>query len=147
MRANPNRVLAIVLGLVVVLIAVLALFSSTKSAMVVDPTTPAGTVQAYVKAVLSGKHVEASALISPTSSCTASDLDRTYTQDTTRVLLLSSTIDGTSSEVKVRMELPSGSPFGDVMTQEHSFQLSKLNGSWRISGTPWPFFDCGVMKK
>lgn len=147
MGKSPNRVLAIIIGLIIIAVAILTFLSSTKSAVVMDRATPAGSVQAYLKAVLVGKNAEAAKLLSPAGACTVTDIDRAYIADTARVLLVDSTTEGTSAEVRVRVEIPSGSPLGDVMTEEHTFRLVNSGETWLITGIPWPLYDCGVLTK
>jgi sugar lactone lactonase YvrE len=144
---SPNRVLVIVIGLIVVAVAIVTVLSSTKSAVVLDRATPAGSVQAYLKAILVGKNAEAAKLLSPDSVCTVTDIDRAYVVDTARVVLVDSTVKGATAEVRVRVEIPSGSPLGDVMTKDHTFRLVNSEGAWLVTGIPWPLFDCGVSAK
>lgn len=147
MSKNPNRVLAIVIGFVIIAVAIVTVLSSTKSAVVIDRTTPAGSVQVYLKAILAGKNAEAAKMLSPDSVCTIDDIDRSYIVDTSRVLLVDSTISGTTAEVRIRVEIPSGSPLGDFMTEDHTLRLGNTNGTWLLTGVPWPLFDCGVIAK
>lgn len=135
------------IGLVIIAVAIVTVLSSTKSAVVVDRKTPAGSVQVYLKAILSGKNVEAATMLSPNSVCTIEDIDRAYVVDTARVLLVDSSTEGSTAEVRVRVEIPSGGPLGDFMTEDHTFRLSNVNGSWLLTGIPWPLFDCGMVKK
>lgn len=146
-RANPNRVLAIALGVMILIVGTLAVLSSTRSAVVLDKGTPAGAIQVYLKTLLSGQNAQTAKMFSPESKCTVGDIDRAYVLHTTRVILIDSHIQGTTSEVRVRVEIPSGGPFGDFASEDHSFQLAKINGSWLITGIPWPLFDCGVLSK
>ncbi len=147
MSKNPNRLLAVVIGLIIIVVAVVTVLSSTKSAVVIDRSTPAGSVQVYLKAILSGKNAAAAKMLSTDSVCTADDIDRAYVVETARVLLVDSSTEGTTAEVRVRVEIPSGSPLGDFMTEDHTFRLSNIDGTWRITGVPWPLFDCGMRTK
>lgn len=147
MSKSPNRVLTIVIGLIVIAVAIVTVLSSTKSAVVIDRSTPAGSVQVYLKAVLAGKNAEAAKMLSPESVCTVTDIDRAYIVDTARVLLVDSTAEGTTAEVRVRVEIPSGGPLGDFRTEDHTFRLVNSSGTWLITGIPWPLYDCGVMTK
>jgi hypothetical protein len=139
--------LVIVIGLIIIAVAIVTALSSTKSAVVMDRATPAGSVQAYLKAVLVGKNAEAAKLLSTDSACTVTDIDRAYVVDTARVVLVDSTTQGATAEVRVRVEIPSGSPLGDIMTENHTFRLVNSDGMWLITGIPWPLYDCGVPKK
>jgi hypothetical protein len=145
---NPNRVLCVVIGFVIIAVVVVSFLSTRQSAVVMDRTTPAGSVQVFLKAVLEGKNAEATRMLSPESTCTVTDLDRAYIVNTARVLLLGSTTTGATAEVRVRVEIPSGGPIKDVMTDEdHTFVLANAGGGWLITGIPWPLYDCGVLNK
>lgn len=135
------------IGLIIIAVAIVTILSSTKSAVVIDRSTPAGSVQVYLKAVLAGKNAEAAKMLSPESVCTVTDIDRAYIVDTARVLLIDSSTEGTTAEVRVRVEIPSGGPLGDFMTEDHTFRLVNSGGTWLITGIPWPLYDCGVMTK
>lgn len=147
MNKSPNRVLAIVIGLIIIAVTIVVVLSSTRSAVVIDRATPAGSVQVYLKAVLAGKNAEAAKMLSPESICTITDIDRVYIVNTSRVLLVESTTEGTTAEVRVRIEIPSGSPLGDFATEDHTFRLVNSGGTWLLTGIPWPLFDCGVITK
>ena len=147
MSKSPNRVLAVVIGLIIFAVVVVAVLSTTKSAVVMDRSTPAGSVQAYLKAVLVGKDAEAAMWLSPTGACTVTDIGRTYIVETARVLLINSTTTGSTAEVRIRVEIPSGSPLGVFMTEDHTVRLIKSDGRWLITGIPWPLYDCGMYTK
>lgn len=147
MSKSPNRVLTVVIGLIIIAVAIVTILSSTKSAVVIDRSTPAGSVQVYLRAVFAGKNAEAAKMLSTESVCTVTDIDRAYIVDTARVLLVDSTTEGTTAEVRVRVEIPSDGPLGDFMTEDHTFRLVNSGGTWFITGIPWPLYDCGVMTK
>ena len=144
---NPNRVLAVVLGFILSAVVLVSFLATTRSAVVLDRATPAGSVQVYLKAILAGKNSQAAKMFSPESTCTVTDLDRAYIPNTARVLLVDSAIEGTTAEVRVREEIPTGVPLGDFATEDHTFPLIKSGSSWLITGDPWPLYDCGELKK
>jgi hypothetical protein len=144
---SPDRVLAIIVGSIIVAVSVVTILSTTKSAVSVSRATPAGSVQAFLKAVLVGKNAEAAKLLSPESMCTVSDIDRAYIVDTARVILVDSTTEGTTAEVRVMIENPMEGPFGTSSSEDHTFRLVNSGGTWLITGIPWPLYDCGVLKK
>ena len=147
MSKSPNRVLTIIIGLVIAAVAIVSILSTTRSTVVISPTTPAGAVQVYLKAVLDGKNAEAAKILSPDSVCKITDLDRVYVVNTPRVDLVSSMIQGITAEVRVKVEIPSGGPFGDFMTEDHTFRLVNSGGTWLLTGIPWPLYNCGVATK
>lgn len=139
--------LALIVGLIVIAVAIIVVLSSTNSPVGLSRSTPAGAIQAYLKAVLSGKNAEAAKVFAVDSTCTVTDLDRVYMVDTARVQLISSSIDGKTAEVRVRVEAPSPGPFGDFSTEDHTFRLINSGGTWLLTGIPWPLYDCGVLTK
>lgn len=147
MNKGPNRVLALAVGLIIVLIAVAAVVSSTRSTLVIDKSKPAWAVQNYLKAFLAGKNAEAAKMISPESECTVVDVDRAYIINNARVVLISTSINGSIAEVRVRVEFPLNGPFGDSSTEDHTFRLTDSNGNWLLTGIPWPLYNCGLVAK
>lgn len=145
MRESPNRVLVTVIVLIIIVVAIVTVLSATRSAVVIDRATPAGSVQVYLKAILAG--TPSAKMFSPESVCTTTDIDRAYIVDSARVLLVDSTIEGNIAEVRVRVEIPSGNPLGELMTEDHTFRLAKSGGVWLLTGIPWPLYDCGVLTK
>lgn len=147
MPKSPNRVLAIIVSAIIVIVAIVAVIASTRTAVVFARTTPAGSVQAYLKDVLVGKNSEAAKLFAPESACTVTDLDRAYILDTARVNLISSAIDGDTAYVRVVVENPMNGPFGASSTEDHTFRLIKSSDTWLLTGIPWPLYDCGTVIK
>jgi hypothetical protein len=144
---NPNRVLVLLLGFIICAVVIVSFLATTRSAVVLARTTPAGAVQVYLKAIFTGRNAEAAKIFSPESACTVTDLDRAYIANTARVLLLDSMTAGSTAEVRIREEIPAGGPLGDSMTEDHTFRLAKSSSSWLLIGIPWPLYDCGVLKK
>ncbi len=134
-------------GLIIVLVAVAAVVSSTRSTLVLDKTKPAWAVQSYLKAFLAGRNAEAAKMISPESECTVVDVDRAYIIDNARIVLISASTNGNTAEVRVRVEFPLNGPFGDSSTEDHTFRLTDSNGTWLLTGIPWPLYNCGLVAK
>lgn len=147
MSKSPNRVLAIIVGAIIVIVAIVAALAASRTATVFARTTPAGTVQAYLKDVLTGKNAEAAKLFAPESACTVTDLDQAYILDAAQVNLVSSTIHGDSADVRVVVENPMNGPFGASSTEDHSFRLLKSRDTWLLTGIPWPLYGCSTVIK
>jgi hypothetical protein len=54
MASGPNRVLAAVVGVVVLLAGIAGVVAANRTAPTLDPSSPQGVVQQYLKAVLDG---------------------------------------------------------------------------------------------
>ncbi len=145
--AGPTRVLAAVVGAVVLLAGAAAVLATTRDAPAYDRDTPQGAVQAYVAAVIDGDHRAAAALLADDSSCDAVDLDeQSYGYEDSRVVLRETRIDGDEAEVVVGVALSStGDLFaGPERFERHTFRLVGGAGDWRLTGVPWPMFECGM---
>lgn len=155
MKKSPNAILATVFALLVIAVVLVTLFTSGSASKNLDPSTPAGTVQSYLSAVLKGNYEKAAQFISSESSCDVQDLDRVYTVDTARVDLVKTEIDGEHAQVWVKVDYPSGAPFDvdypsgapfDVVrVEDHIYRLARSDGPWLLTGIPWPLYDCGVI--
>lgn len=135
------------MGLIVVLVAVVAILSSTRGTLLIDRGNPAWAVQNYLKAVLSGRNADAAKMISPESECTVIDVDRAYVMENARVVLVHTTTTGNMAEVRVRVEFPMNGPFGASSSEDHTFRLTDSNGNWLLTGIPWPLYNCGLVTK
>ena len=147
MRNSPNRVLAIIAGIVIIAVIVAAVFSSTRSIVRPKPGTPEASVQGYLTAVFAGKNTNAAELFAPESGCTVQDLDRAYVIKSARVDFLKTQVDGASAQVRIRVEIPSGGLFENSMIEDHTLRLVRLNLRWLLTGIPWPLYNCEVMPK
>lgn len=151
MKKSPNQILAILFSLLVIAVVLVTLFTSGNASKNLDPSTPAGTVQSYLKAVLKGNYEKAAQFIASESSCDVQDLDRVYTVDTARVDLVKTEIDDEHAQVWVKVDYPSGAPFDPVFdgvrVEAHTFRLVQVNDHWLLTGIPWPLYDCGVITK
>lgn len=147
MLKKENRAITIIVALIALISIGVVIFSVVQPVKELKSNSPEAVVQSYLTAVFDGKFDIAITSLIPTSTCTAEDLDRTYFQDSSQIHLRSSEDNGTTAQVNVDVETPDGSPFGGLMSEKHSYRLSKINGQWKISGIPWPLYDCGVRTK
>jgi len=139
---RPSRVLAIVVGSVVLVIVLVGVLAANRSVTDHDLSTPEGVVQAYVAAVVDGDHQAAADLLAEDSECDVDDLDGTYVPELDRVVLLDTEVDGDSARVYVETVAAEG-PFGAFdYSERHSFLLERSGTSWRIAGKPWPLYEC-----
>ena len=142
MTTRPGRVLAIVVGLVVLLAVVVGVLAANRTATEYDRATPEGVVQAYVGAVLDDDVEVAADLLSGDSPCDLDDFDSGYLPEYDRVVLLDSEVDGDSARVEIEVVTAEG-PFGAFdYTERHTFRLEPAGTGWRITGRPWPLFEC-----
>ena len=108
---SANRILAIFVAALLLVVVLVTVFSSRSATLELSPTTPAGTVQSYLRAVFASNNDQAAKFFAPESGCDAHNLDRAYLRDTTRVDLVRTELDGNQAQVWVIVEIASGSPW------------------------------------
>ncbi|HEY3436859.1 MAG TPA: hypothetical protein VGK35_04150 [Actinotalea sp.] len=139
MIAGPNRLLAVFVSVIVVLAVVAGVVASRRTSPVLDRATPEGVTQAYVQAVLAGDMAGAADLLAPASGCDITDTGQAYLPDSVRVVLESTTVDGSKAVVTLRVTDSYGDePFGDGgYTHTERVTLEKDGGRWRVLASPW----------
>lgn len=143
-KLGPDRVLltgAIVVAVIVIGAALVALTRSEPATL--DPTTPEGTAQQYVQAVLDGDNATAKSLLLE-ENC---DVDPRYFGDqTVRARLVDSTTDGATAVVDIELIYSGGDPlFGGYGYEERAqIELEMTADGWRVDPDSWPYFPCEV---
>jgi len=146
-RRGTNQILSAIVFLTIVLAAVAAFLTSTQDTKEYATSTPEGVVQLYLRAVIDGKHEEAVKYFSQSSTCDATDIDRSWMPENVRVNLSDSRIESDRAYIDVAVDISSGGPFDDYYTEKHTFRLSRENGIWKILGIPWPLYSCDELNK
>lgn len=142
MKARPNLVLALVVGVVGVLIVVAAVVAATRTPPRADPATPQGTVQLFVTAVIEGDDASAVAVLDPALGCRVPLPRRGWTGTRTGFAVVGSRVAGDRASVEIDVtEYRTGAPF-DTSSHRESYQLLAHNGGWLITGEPWPVYVC-----
>lgn len=140
MRNRPNLVLAVVAGLVVALAVVAWLVAGRREPPRLDPTTPEGVVQTYILALVDGDDAAAVASLDPKLGCRA-PLPVTYLMRPVSLTLVSSRATGQDAVVVFDVTEYGDSLF-DSWSHRETFNLSRSDSAWLISGTPWPIYGC-----
>jgi len=146
-RRGANRVLAVIVVLTFSLAAVAAILTSSKETKNYAPNTPEGVVQLFLKDVIEGKNEDAARYFSMTTTCDATDIDRSWIPDTVRVNLTNTQIEGDRAYIDVAVDMNQGQLFGDMYTEKHNFRLVRESGAWKILGIPWPLYSCDEVNK
>jgi hypothetical protein len=131
---------------VLVLLVVAAVFAANRAPDSYPVGSPEATAQAYFQALIDEQPLAIHQLFSDElqDRCdppTAADVSFV---DVSRVTLDQVETDGDSSTVRVSVTQDfGGSPFGpEENTSDETLHLTRIDGSWRISTLPWPFFVC-----
>jgi len=137
--------LGITVAVIVVIAVVVGIFTATQSPSNLDPKSPEGVVQQYFTAVFDHRNDDAAGLLDPASGCAAEDLDRTGFMQDARIDLVRSDVTGSTARVSVSIEYSSGDPFGGGWSEDKTLRLVKSGTEWKITGIPWPMYDCGAV--
>ncbi len=142
---RPDRTLPIILSVIAALVVIAVVVVFTRGAPEqLDPSTPQGTVQQYVTAVIDGDKSAAAEHLSPTWLDDCDPLN--YGQETAqlRVSLISTTESDASATVEVNISYgPGNGPFGvSDYDYDDSFRLEKTGSDWQITVAPWEFAVC-----
>lgn len=144
---RPTTVVVIATSVIVVLAVVVLAFSLGRNVTEYDATTPEGVAQSYLTAAFDGDFDRAAGYIEAGSDCDADDLDRAYIQESARISLVDMSVDGERARVRIAAEIPSGGPLGGFYREEHTLRLVRIDDQWRLTGVPWPLYDCNVPGK
>ena len=143
--ARPDRTLIVILSVIGVLVIVaLAVVFSRGEPKLLDESTPAGVVQRYSAAVISGDEDAAVEYLTPALREGCDTYEPTYVENV-RVTLGSTTERADSADVNVFIvtTYDGGGPFGPSESEvQENFNLDKVDGQWLISTTPWSLTIC-----
>lgn len=146
-KSGANRVLAVIVIFTFALAAVAAILTSSKETRDYAPNTPEGVVQSFLENVIDGKNEDAARYFSMTSTCDATDIDRSWIPDTVRVNLTNAQIEGERAYIDVAVDMNQDQLFGDMYSEKHNFRLVRESGAWKILGIPWPLYSCDEVNK
>jgi len=110
-----------------------------------DPSTPEGTVQGYLQALLADDRDSAdSFLVADTEDpCLHDEVD--WVVDDARIALGAVDVDGPRATVEVvTTEVSEGALGGS--RYDSSFDLVLVDGDWRIEAADWPY-GCGLSRE
>ena len=139
---RANRVLGIVVAAIAI-VALIVVFAVKEPTAELDKGSPEGVVQQYLNAAIDKDFDQAKSFLASDTKCTAEDFDRAYIQDSIRIGLSDATSTETSAKVTVTIETSNGYPFGGSYAETQTFRLVKEDSGWKITGIPWPTYECG----
>jgi len=143
-----NRVLAVFVGAVVLLAVLAGVLVANRAAPNLNPDTPEGVVQQYLKAVFAGDHPAAAALLSPSSGCNVSDVAAAYAPESARIVLDHTAVTGDHAVVTVKVtEGSGGGPFeSSGYSHTERITVQREGAVWKITGSPWLLPMCNAKK-
>lgn len=144
---SANFYLTVLIAAVLAIAVIAAIFSGN-SARTLNPGSPEKIVQEYLQSLTDERNDLAAMRLSKNSNCDVEDIDRAYTWPSAQITLLKSEVTGNSAIVQVSIQRKTDT-FMDsgILGEDPTYRLIKENGQWRITGIPWPLYDCGEIKK
>ncbi|WP_165368565.1 hypothetical protein [Serinicoccus sediminis] len=156
MDNRATRLLLAAVGALVALAVVAAVVSVVREPSQQPSGSPGRAVQDYVQAVHDRDYEAAADLLAPSSECTTADLEQGFVDRDARIVLVETEVDGGSdddgvgapqgSTARVTIEIVRGDD-GPVQVEEwaeeHVLRLERVADGWRLTGSPWPAYDCG----
>lgn len=147
---GPTRLLWVLVAVVALLLVVGAVAGAVRDPAALDPGSPEGVTQAYLQDVFDRDFAAARQHLSEESAqaCSTADFRLAWVPESLTAVLDEVRLRDGEADVAVRIRTVSGpGPFGggDYSSYE-VFTLVRPDDSgdaWRISGDPWPLFDCG----
>lgn len=145
-RKSINLYLGIVIStlLIIALIAAVATNNSTKT---LSAGTPERVVQEFLEAINDGRNDLAVKMLASDSSCTIQDIDRAWRSPSAQIALLESKRTGDTAVLRISLQRDTNGVLGPSSDEEFLYRLVKEANQWKISGIPWPLYDCGGIKK
>jgi hypothetical protein len=143
-RTSPDRTLVVIISIIATLVLVaLAVVFTRGTPEPLDPTTPAGVVQAYATLVFDGDELGAAEYLTGRALDECDPFGHDTTNDV-RITLLSTTEREDSADVRVSIiESYGDGPFGaSEWETEDVFDLVKVDGEWKIAVAPWQLMVC-----
>lgn len=145
-RKSANFYLGIAIAAVLVIALIVAL-ASNNSTKTLNAGSPERIVQEFLQSLNDGRNDLAVKLLASDSSCSIQDIDRAYHSPSTEISLLESQITGNTAVVRVSVQRDPAAMMDTSSDEEVTYRLVKNANQWRISGIPWPLYDCGGIRK
>lgn len=144
LKRSPNVVLAVVVTLITIISISVVTVSSNRPTAQFDAATPQAVTQSYLVAVFDKDFDQAMQYFETKSECDASNLDKTYFDKNARINLIAADITDDKARVRVIIEYPNGNLFNNYYTEETVFRLLNQDNVWKLTGIPWPLYECSL---
>jgi len=135
----------LILAIIVVVIGALVFIASRGENSRFETGSPEAIVQSYLRAMLERDNDRALSYFEAETTCDSSDLDRQYLSPDLTVDLIESKVTGDRAQVKMRIRYADNDLFGG-WSEDHSIGLTRVGGMWKITGVPWPLYECDGVK-
>lgn len=142
--AVPERVLAAVVGVLVLLAVGAGVLAASRDVPQLDPASPEGVTQAFLQAAFDADEEAAAEHLSATSGCDVADVRQAYLPDDVRVVVESTEVDGDRAVVTLVVTDVYGEGLFGSSEYEHTerARLAREDGAWRLTALPWLLPSC-----
>ena len=149
-QRGPSVALWAFAGVIVAVLIVGAVVGGLRNPDVLPADSPQGVVQAYLQALFDRDFAQAREYLDSeaAAACTAAAYRDAWIPESLTASLDEISVDGTTAEVTVRLRsVTAPGPFSSgAYSSLETFTLQRQDDQWRITGDPWPIWDCGVPK-
>lgn len=144
-RRQRKWIFPVVAGTILLALTLIALL---REPVVLDPTTPEGTVQAFLQAIADNDFEAARDQLSPAlqEECSTADIASAGPYESFTATL--GNVDEFEDEtvVHVSLRLGDGSSIDGYIFDPGPYRLQRESGTWGITELSWPYFyfECGL---
>ena len=142
-RSSERRLLfwsGAALGVLVVLAAAFSFVGDSE----LDPGTPEGVVQDYVRAVIAGDRPAARSYLADELDGCGTRFPRHLADHAYRIEWLDTTLGDGEAWVTVSVDGSDPGIFGGYRPANYEFRLISEAGGWRITHQEWPWHECSA---
>ena len=140
---SPDARIILWAGVVLAVLVAVAVASMFIRSPQLDPATPEGVVQAYLRAVVEGRRTEARSYLSDRLERECKPGYRPYpSRDAYRIELVEAVVDGSTAEVHVIVAEQDVELFDYYHEFSASYSLVSTGDGWRITEQEWPWYGC-----
>ena len=141
---SSQRLLLLWSGAALAALVVLAAAFSFVGDAELDPDTPEGVVQDYLRAVIAGDRPAARSYLAEELDGCGTRFPRYLADQAFRIEWLDTNVDTGEAWVTVSVTRSDPGIFGDYRPVTYEFRLVPVADGWRITHQEWPWFECSA---
>ena len=142
-RSSQRRLLLWSGAALAVLVVLAAVFSFVGDAEL-DPDTPEGVVQDYLRAVIAGDRPEARSYLAEELDGCGTRFPRYLADQAYRIEWLDTTLGEGEAWVTVSVAGSDPGIFGGYRPETYEYRLIPESAGWRVTHQEWPWYECSA---
>ena len=131
-------------GAALAALVVLAVVFSFVGDSELDPDTPEGVVQDYVRAVIAGDRQAARSYLADELDGCGTRFPRYLADRAFSMEWIDTIVEAGEAWVTVSVAEADQGIFGSYRPETYEFRLSSADSGWRITHQEWPWFECSI---